>query len=675
MRRLTQALPVLAGTVMLLLAVLAIGRPAVFPDTDDYFEHGKTFAYTAAYDLHLKVRPAPPTDPGEIEDARQAAEDAHLSHPELAARSPYYGLLLYGAQRVGTLWMLTAIQAAIGAWLVWLLWRCAAPRAPVWTAYATEAACAFLSTLPFFAGFAMPDVFGGYVALATVLALGFWDRLNRIERGALIGLIAIGSTFHGSHPLLALALAALAALFALRLKAPRRQIVFGLAAITGAVVAALVANAAYMQAVRSATGDLPGRPPFLAVRLLADGPGRDYLRWACAHGEHYALCRYRKLPLDDTDEMLWSDQKTLGVFNMSDYPTRVRMEREEYRFALGTIAYDPAGVAAAALRNWGQEYLGVFVDDPLRDPHYYLTNDYWSSTNLPWLIEHVGDCGRNKRGCKPRLDLDQSIWLHGILFTLALGLTLWRLSRRDVREALRARDWNSAAARLAVGLGLLVAALIVNAAICGILSGPFPRYQARLVWLLTAAAACGLSTLAPAREDASEATTPMDWIRALPEHHPWLKPILAQRQVAWALGKVDPAFIAFGFVGVTGFVTDRLVLAADMALGMNYFYGRLVSYPIAIGVTWLLNRTFTFRHAAQHHPPLKQALIYGAVQGVGAVVNIGVYTLAIRLMPSLKAHLLIPLAIGSAVGLCVTFAGSRKLAFPAARPPVEHPET
>ena len=668
MRRVLQALPALAGTVMILLVVLAVGRPAVFPDTDDYFEHGKNFAFTVAYALHLKAAPDPPTDPDAIEDAQQAAEDAHLSHPELAARSPYYGLVLYAVQRIGTLWLLTAFQAAIGAWLVWLLWRCTAPGAPLWTAYATEAACALFSTLPFFAGFAMPDVFGGYVALATVLTIGFWDRLRVAERSALVVLIAAGCTFHGSNPLLTASLAIAGALAAWWMKAPRRQVAFGIAAVAGAVVAALSANAVYMQAVKLTTGDLPGRPPFVAMRLLADGPGRDYLRHVCAHGDPYALCRYRNLPLDDTEDMLWSDQKTLGVFNMSDYPTRVRMEREEYRFALGTVAYDPAGVASAALGNWGRELAGVYVDDPLRDPVYYLTNDYWNTTNLPWLIHRVADCGRDKRGCKPRLDLDQSIWLHGTLFTLALGFALWRLGRRDVREAVGARDWSSPAARLAFAMGLLIAALIINAAICGILSGPFPRYQARLVWLLTAAAACGLATLAPARKDMSETTTPMDWIKALPERHRWLKPVLARREVAWALRKFDPAFITFGFVGVTGFITDRLVLAADMALGMDYFSGRFVSYPIAIGVTWLLNKTFTFRHAASHHPPLKQAAIYVGVQLVGAAVNIAAYTLAIRLMPSLKAHLLIPLAIGSAVGLCVTFVGARKLAFPAAPP-------
>ncbi len=658
MRRLFALLPVLAGTVMILLAVAANGRPSVFSDTDDYFEHGKNFAYAVAYALHLKAPPQPPTDPVEIADAQQAAIDAHMSHPELAARSPYYGLLLYGSQRIGTIWLLTAIQAAIGAWLIWLLWRCATPRAPAWTAYAVEGAAAFLSTLPFFASFAMPDVFGGYLAIAAILLIGFWERLRLAERIALAAVIAAACTFHGSHPLLALALAIAGGAAAWFLKAPRTRLLLGSGAVLGAVVAALGANAIYMQTVKATTGDTPGRPPFLAVRLLADGPGRAYLRYACTHGQTYALCRYRNLPLDDTDEMLWSDQKTLGVFNMSDYPTRLALEHEEMRFALGAIAYDPGGVLVAAIRNFAQQLTGVYVDDPLRDPHYYLTNTYWSTTNLPWLILHTGDCGRDRRGCKPRLDAQTSIWLHGALFVLALGLVLWRLTRADVRESLRARDWDADAARIVFALGLTIVTLLANAAICGVLSGPFPRYQARLVWLITVAAAIGGVSRAPALSLAQ--------ISAAWRASPRVAAAFARPETAWVLRRIDATFLRFALVGATGFGVDRLVLGADMAMGLNYFVGRLVSFSVALATTWLLNRSFTFRHP-HAHTPLRQAAIYASVQVAGGALNVGAYTAAIWFMPALKAHLLIPLAIGSALGLCVTFAGSKRLAFPEAQ--------
>ncbi len=664
LRRLILIFPVIAGTLMIMLAVLINGQPSVFSDTDDYFEHGKNFAYAVAYATHLKEVPAPPTDPGEIADAKQAAEDNHMSHPELAARSPYYGLLLYGAQRVGTIWLLAAIQAAIGAWLIWLLWRTTLPCAPLWTVYAIEGAAAFLTTLPFFAGFAMPDVFGAYMAIAVVVLIASWDRLGASERTALGVLIAGACTFHGSHPLLAVALGALGGALAWWLKTPRRALALSLATILGAVVAAFVANAIYMQAVKVSTGDTPGRPPFLAVRLLADGPGRDYLRYACAHGESYALCKYKGLPLDDTDEMLWSDLPTLGVFNMSDYATRVRMEHEEMRFVLSVVKYDPLGVAGAMVKNWGLQLTGVYADDPLRDPHYYLTNSYWGTTNLPWLIRHAGDCGHDNHGCASRIDKDGSKWLDGFPFVLALGFVAWRLSRRDVIAALKVRDGDAPGVRLILVMVLVAASLLINAGICGPLSGPFPRYQARIVWLMVLAASLGLAARLPQRAEVPEDQA----LRNALAHfaaRPQVAAAMRQPMVAWALRTFDGAFIRFGLVGATGFIVDRLVLGVMVGLGLTPYSGRFVSFSVAVVATWLLNRSFTFRHAAAH-PPLKQAVIYVAVQVAGGALNIGAYELTLWLMPALQDHLLVPLAIGSAAGLCLTFIGAKKFAFPTA---------
>jgi putative flippase GtrA len=228
---------------------------------------------------------------------------------------------------------------------------------------------------------------------------------------------------------------------------------------------------------------------------------------------------------------------------------------------------------------------------------------------------------------------------------------------------LRARDWHAPASRLAFAMAMLIAALVVNAAICGVLSGPFPRYQARMIWLLTVAAACGLATLAP---EWSRQTAMLSTLAA----HPWIKAAAKRPEVAWALERFDPAFLRFALVGATGFVIDRLVLGSAIGLGLNAFTGRFVSFPVAVLCTWLLNRSFTFRReTGHHHPPLKQALIYTGVQLAGGALNVAAYDLTIWLVPALKAHLLIPLAIGSALGLCVTFAGSKRLAFPAPSQP------
>lgn len=486
--RLTGLAPICFGVAASLLVIALAGRPAVFPDTDDYLEHGRNTAMAVAYALRLEPRPEPPADPEELADARLEARESHLG---IAARTPWYGVWLYVWQKLGTLWLMAAAQAAVAAALVWRLWRALAPSAPAWTAFAVQGAAA-ASTLPFFAGFAMPDVFAGFAALSAALLLADWGELAGLERLWLWALLAYSVTLHASNALLAALLAlmgAVAAWLSRRTGAVRPA---GVMAVAAAVACGIAALSLSMAAVKWTTGDEAGRPPFLQARLLADGPGRRYLREACARGVRYVLCAYRGLPLDDAEQILWSDDPGLGVYEQLDLDGRAAMQRDDVRFAAGTLAYDPAGVALAALRNWGETLVMPYVEEPLRSPHYYLTNAYWRDTHLPGLIEAMGGCGRDRLGCEPRFGRRASGWLHGAVFVLALGVLGWRLRRPDLRRLFRG-ERDILAARTAMLLGLVCAAAVLNALICGALSGPFPRYQARIAWIVVAAAAAALA--------------------------------------------------------------------------------------------------------------------------------------------------------------------------------------
>jgi len=644
-------LVVAAGTLMIMAVVLINGRPAVFTDTDDYFIEGRTFVVGAAVALHLKAPDPVPTDPDEIADAKQAAADLHMSHTEIGARSPYYGALLYVTQRIANIWLTAAVQAAIGAWLAFLLWRTAVPGAALWTALAAEAAVAFGSTLPFFAGFAMPDVFSGYAAAATVLILVFWDRLATLERIALGLLLGAAMTFHTSHLLTTIAVLGIGVTLFKVLKAPRLTAMASGSAVFAAIIGALLANAIYKEAVLLKTGDEMRRPPFLAMRVIADGPGRRYLRYACDHGATYVLCQFRKLDLTNSQDMLWSDDRKKGIFNVTGYDNRLQMEREENSFVLHAFLYDPIGQITASTSNWLNELVLVSLDDPLKNPHYYLTNDYWSTTNLPWLINRAADCGRDHWECAPRLSINGSMWLHGGLTILGLALIGWRLSLRDLRRALVERnfDWSDERTRFLMMIALMLGAVVINAFVCGALSGTFARYQARITWLITAAASLSVISVIPAGFGQMVLKQ--------------LQPIRDLPMVQAVERRIDFAFLRFGLVGASGFAIDASVLHLLVGLArFDYFTGRLCSFSVAVGATWLLNRSFTFRGPTLHGTA-RQALIYVAVQGAGGIANIGVYTLAIALAPQLKHLLLIPLAMGSAAGLCLTFLGSKHLAF------------
>jgi putative flippase GtrA len=663
MRRLSKllraALPVLFGTALICAVLGALGRPNVFPDTDDYVTHGRLFAHMVARNLRIEGPPDPPQTAEEIADARELAHDTQLNHAEIAARSAWYGFFLWVTQRYGTIWLTAALQAAVGAWLIWLAWRCFTPAAPAWTAYAAEAAVAAGSTLPFVAGFIMPDVFGGYLAIAAILLLVSWDRLKRWERVVLTLLIAWSATLHGSHPLLGFAIVVAAALGGLLLKVDRKKLAISSLTILGALAAGVAAMSLSMQALKWTTGDEAGRPPFLSVRVLADGPGREYLRWACAHGEQYTLCRFKNEPLDKAEDMLWADIQGHGMFNVSDYPTRLALLHEEKRFVLHAIAYDPLGEAKAVLKNWGEQLILVWVEDPLRDPHYYLTNNYWKDTNLPGMIQAIGWCGKDHHGCRTLLTMDASQWLHDGLAILALLLITARLCLPDARRMLLKWKFDRTVpvAPWMAATALVLFAIVVNALICGAISGPFARYQNRIVWVGSTMAAIGMLALAPARFRKPE----FAWFKTL-----WERP-----ELAWATRRLDPAFLRFAVVGASGFLIDRLVLqVVGVSLGLGPYVGRLISFSVAVGCTWLLNRTFTFRHP-HAHPPLRQAMLYTGVQVAGGVLNYAVYAASIALAPRLG--LTIALALGSIAGLSLTFLGSKHIAFREGRvaPPAE----
>ena len=66
--------------------------------------------------------------------------------------------------------------------------------------------------------------------------------------------------------------------------------------------------------------------------------------------------------------------------------------------------------------------------------------------------------------------------------------------------------------RLLCLFALAAVLVLVNAVVCGALSAPVPRYQARLIWLIPAIAMLGGLTLAPqvARKLNARATSSMD---------------------------------------------------------------------------------------------------------------------------------------------------------------------
>jgi len=488
---------VLIGALLLMSTAFAGGRPSVFFDTDGYYLMGENVAQV------IKRLPAAfMGDPKAM--TTPVSDDDQIDVTIMGARSPTYGFFLFAIDRLAGVWMVAGAQALICAWIVFLLWKAAAPGAAHWTYLALLAGLTVGSTLPFFTTFIMPDVFAGVGAIGFVLATAFWGRLAWAERAGVFLVLAFAYVVHTSHMLTSIAMIVPAVLVLWLFKAPRTQVALGLALCVGAMVLAVLSSWTYDKAFTLRTGAILHRPPFLMARVLADGPGRDYLHKVCEGPDRpYVICRSAGAPLTRSDDILWEESPLLGAFNALKSPElQLRMEAEENAFVKGAVLNDPWGQLQASLGNWADQLTRISAHDPLRDPRQFLANEYWKTTRLVDLIPNPRECKPIGPGCKPPFDMSITKHVHELVILISLLFAGWRISRPDVRAALAERraPWSHPAVPVIATALILMGMLVINAGVCGVISGAFSRYQARIVWLVPAAAgliACALGSGLP----------------------------------------------------------------------------------------------------------------------------------------------------------------------------------
>ena len=502
-----------------------------------------------------------------------------------------------------------------------------------------------------------PAVDGG---AAMVLILTQSDRLKRGEQIGLWLLCVYAMAIHKSHFGTGAVMAVGGALLVwlLGLPAPR-------AARRGAVLLSALAVAGLMGAIADGayelrTGYKLGHPPFVLARVLADGPGRDFMKAVCANGQQpFQVCKFQANVSADTNLILWSDRPKLGVFNIATFAERQKLEAEEGRFVIGTIRFAPIDQLESSLWDWAQQLVAYQVDDPLRNPSAYLRGRYWPTTALPKMIPTFEAC-RPPLDRRPPFNYELRADWHGAVLAASLLLLGWRLTRRDVREAVwrRRLGADDEAARLAAAVLLLLAAVIINAAICGVLSGPFARYQSRIIWLAPLGAGmtlCALPMGLGRLADRAMAVWAFGFAR-------W-EGLRAHPVFGRFLPALDGHFVRFCVVGLLGFVVDFTVLKVVVKLGVSPIGGRGLSFPVAVMVTWLANRAWTFQEQARQQSLLRELSTYFAVQSAGFAANFLVYTSMVAGIPALHGRLLPPMVAGTAAGLIINFLGAKHIVF------------
>jgi hypothetical protein len=329
----------------------------------------------------------------------------------------------------------------------------------------------------------MPDVYSGLLILTLTAAIAFSGRLTRRESLILVLASALFATFHNTHLLIAAAVGAAA--FVVAVLSRRRLSASALAVPVVLVGAASIVL--FNWGVQMALKEEPFSPPFLSARLVAAGPGTDYLERNCvSDADPFLLCRHRdRLPLE-SDAFLWSEDSREGLFQMLTREEQLGIAAQDKSFFVATLTDDPLGFASSA----GSAALDQLVSFDLKNFNYPGWRTEALSEKYP---RRVAEAIAQTRAAKRDMPTAPFVWLSVASTLVALGVIVAvavRAQRRNASEL--PKEWWDF-------LTLVLIGLLANAAICGALSGPHARYQMRLIWIVPLGAA--LTLIAARRRD------------------------------------------------------------------------------------------------------------------------------------------------------------------------------
>jgi hypothetical protein len=482
---------VILGALVLLLPAIFNGRPFTFFDINQYYWIGEKLVSKltgwanggGGLEQAISESASIPGGAG----APSSGSEAHGGYNSAigGGRSPLFSLLAFGLITHVSVWAPSVLNCLIGAWLGLRLVDLVRARREPALYLILMSVLSLASSLGFHANFLMPDIYAGFfLAGATLLLCN--RAMTGLETILIVLVMAACAFMHSSTIALGLVLVLVGAAFSVF--APSRAQVRTWAPfhIALAVMMATTAMGAYGVAVEKLTNEPLGSPPYLMARVYADGPGRLHLERACAADpDAYAYCAFAGRPYKDHNDLLWGDpddNKPHYYYSRSE--TQRAMQADQGRFVLATFAAYPLQQALASLANGVQQFFSVSIDEISTSSLYLASHGFIYNPVLLDALPGAADCARAGDHCRYDGSTTQvwSLLVYGVnivseLFLIAI-LAIWVRERATGRSVTSADD-----DRLLLMGAFILSALVANAMICGALSGPHARYQARLVWM------------------------------------------------------------------------------------------------------------------------------------------------------------------------------------------------
>jgi hypothetical protein len=379
----------------------------------------------------------------------------------MVERSPIYSLFLRFGGAETSLWLIVAIQAAATGFVVVQCARAEMLRPNLGVLFAITAVLVVATGLPWYVGQVEPDCFTAVVVLAIYLLAFRTKTLGRSRAVMLVILGAFAVAAHPSHLALAgilvivLATTRAVAWFARHSAKPR---LLESAAVSFLGLALVVAGNFHFtrQVFVSRAGS-----SFVFARMLQDGIVMRLLDDTCPKSG-YKLCGYRDSLPPTADGWLWTPNSPF--FKLGHF--------------LGTAAESERIVRDAMLRYPLWQLRAAFEDATtqfvrFRTGEQLVPQEWVLYPVLAHYLPQQMDAYLAARQQRGEIDFRYIGVLHvvtGFLSLIGLAVLLAAAAFRRQQER-------------AVLPAFVLAALIGNAIICGVLSGPHDRYQSRLVWI------------------------------------------------------------------------------------------------------------------------------------------------------------------------------------------------
>jgi hypothetical protein len=367
-------------------------------------------------------------------------------------------------------WPIVVAQSATVAFLIHLVARTVFGIRQAWVTIAVCAVLAAVSSLPWFVGQIMTDIFAAVLMLLILLLAMGWQRMTTPERAFVIVVFAACISFHNANLMIALmAVPTLAVMYLLGWR-PGPFALGRLALVAGAIALALTALISVNVAMRGRFVVSAASSTFMMAKLLEDGPALWILEEECPG--KYRLCSV----LADLE----AHKAAVGGPSLGDHFLWGGPVHD-----LGWIkAVEPeaADVVRQALRRyWRQELLTAISNGANQLVHFDIGDDMGRSPQIYVPIESlryvfgnssVEALNRSLQGQgELHFDLINKIALTAIIVSIGVmacaSVYFWRLDR--------------------LPLQVTAFALIMvsgHAWLVGALTPLHDRYQSRVIWLL-----------------------------------------------------------------------------------------------------------------------------------------------------------------------------------------------